>query len=272
MKPTFVEAIATSTTAAYGKAVFYPGEVIRLVPTADMDIRLCKEFLPCPEMGRSVFEPWSRIWATDTENAVLASPNAGGARVAWQLGEIVTNVPILDKTAATLPYSHVLEFDHADLTDQIRCMMLSPNGHHAVKLPAESLLFSINHLQSTDTSLITFEVRKELDPTLLEYWTVGGSWGSSPVWNDVTGSATEAWESFLITPDAVDYYTVAIAPKDDQTDTTHISHVGLHQIVASGAGNQISDGVEYFYTIKERCRVGADMASSTGLLYVSRME
>lgn len=264
--PSFKEALSCSTTAAYGKDVFYPGDVIRLLATADMDVKICREYLFGPEMGRSYGgDPILKIWTTDTEGSELANK-------IWRTGEMTTTSQItLDKTKGTLSYSRVMEFLLDDQDDVIRTFAADGKGKK-ITLPAEALAFSINHLDSDATKLLQVQFKKHKSSLTHKYWTVGGSWGTTAVWNDITGSATEAWAQFLVTPDEADEYSVALRPKTDYaSETCHISHAGLHQIVASGSASRLSQDVEYHFVAPYRCRVGSDMASGTGTLYISKM-
>lgn len=287
-RPVFKEALALSTTAAYGKDVFYPGEMIRLLATADVDIKLCREYLYGTEMGANVKESPKSIWEDDVEGEEI-NPVSEPDGLGFSTNEMADSSQItLDKTRATLDYSHVMEFGMDDQDDVIRCFPTTPSGlrggagERVGMLPKEALAFSINHLDSDVSKLLQVQFRKEMMTEAVRiggavgakaYFTVGGAFGAAVVWNDITGSATEAWAQFLMTPDTIAQYSIALRPKTDYaTETCHISHLGLHQIVTNASANRIAQDVEYFYVVPARCRVGGDMASGTGTLYIAKME
>lgn len=267
--PIFKEALSCSTTAAYGKDVFYPGDIIRLLATADMDVNICREYLFAPEMGRGYGgDPILKLWATDTEDAELAND-------VWRTGEMTTTSQVtLDKTAGTLSYNRVMEFGLDDQDDVVRTFLADGKGKHlaAGELGDRSFVFSINHLDSDATKLLQYQIKKHVASLTHEYWTHGGSFGTSVVWNDVTGSATEAWHNFAVTLDAVQEYSLALRPKTDYaSETCHISHIGFHQACAAASANRLAQDVEYHFIAPYRCRIGADMAAGTGTLFISRM-
>jgi hypothetical protein len=262
--------------------------MIRLLATAEADVKLCREYLYGSEMGANPKESPKSIWETDLEGAEI-NPISEPDGLAFSTNEMATTSQItLDKTRATLDYSHVMEFGLDDQDDVIRCYPTTPSGlrggagERNGMLPNEALAFSINHLDSDATKLLQVQFRKEMMTEAVrlggavaakEYFTVGGAFGAAVVWNDITGSATEAWVQFLMTPDEIAQYTIALRPKTDYAaETCHISHIGLHQIVAFGSAFRLEKDVEYFFVAPYRCRVGADCdAAVTGTLHIAKM-
>jgi hypothetical protein len=285
--PIFKEALATSTTVAYGKDVFYPGEVVRLLATADVDVKLCKEYLYGSEVGRSWHEMAPSIWATDAEGAELNDVNN------MTTGMADSSNITLDKTRGTLSYSHVLEYNLDDQDDVSRYMLLQPGAGELKKhkrpleLPAGVITVSFNHLDSDATKPLEWQLREERRPNVVggaaqayQYGTASGTFGAAVVWNTLTGSGTEAFVHFTVTvadagnwDDAgIAFYTLALRPADNYAaETSHISHMGVHETVATGSANRLSQDVEYFFVVNHRCRIGADMAAGTGTLYISKM-
>jgi hypothetical protein len=285
--PIFKEALATSTTVAYGKDVFYPGEVVRLLATADVDVKLCKEYLYGSEFGRSWHEMATSFWATDAEGSELGNVNNMTEGMADS-----SNVT-LDKTRGTLSYSHVLEYELDDQDDVSRYMLLPPGrgdrkGRGSpLMLPAEVITVSFNHLESDVLKPLEWQLREERRPNVVGgaaqayyYGTSAGTFGAAEVWNTLTASATEALVHFTVTvadagnwDDAgIAFYTLALRPAENYVaETSHISHMGVHETVASASANRLSQDVEYFFVVNHRCRIGADMAAGTGTLYISKM-
>lgn len=284
--PVLIETIAASDTVTYSKKVIYPGQTIRLVLSGGKgDVAFCREFLGMPELGRNTKltvgpqtyhvatgpEVLAEVWASDVEDAELANK-------IWRTAEMTTaSQVILDKTAGGLAYSHVMEFLLDDQDDVIRTR-LGMNRRYgdfmAPALPLEALMFSINHKESDDTKLLQVQIRK--GPAVDDkYCTIGGGWGAGPVWNDITGAAAEAWLHLgTCTPDdATKPYTLALRPKADAAaETSHISHIGLHQQVSYGTGTLLTDGEEYTFTAPYRCRIGIDMvAAGSGVLSISEI-
>lgn len=273
--PTLAEVLSASTTAAYSKKVFYPNTILRLLPTADMDVKFCREFLPAPEMGRATLlgtgpEVLTDVWASDAEGAELSNK-------LWRTGEMVTTGNVtLDKTQGNLAYSHVMEISLADQDDVIRLRIGGGRRFgdydYTQALPLEALTFSINHKESNAANLLQVQIRK--GPAVDDkYWTFGAGWGAGPVWNDITGSAIEVWLQLgTCTPDDLTKpYTLALRSKSDAAETSHVSHIGLHQTIAFGSATRLAQDVEYFFQVPYRCRIGADMEAGTGKLYISDM-
>jgi hypothetical protein len=252
--------------------------MVRLMCTDGAVVKFCREYIYNNQLGAQEYEDPLETWASDTEGALLAND--------WDVSNIVTNTPNLDKTEGTLAYSHVLEFDLDDQDDEFGIPFITGIRQGRIDRPkiaaGKALQLYLRHLDSDATKPIQYQIRelRRAATDQVKYWD-GSAWQTTAQWVDVTGSATEAVFADAITADESGFgdnggavYQLWIRPKSDYAaETSHVADIGVHEVVtATDYDLRIAADGEYFLVTQYRCRIGviADQAAQT--LYVAEME
>jgi hypothetical protein len=146
------ETISASTTAAYSGHVFPPGRLLRIVANDGGFVKACQEFVYGNRFGSD----------TDVDAHELFDGNRDGEEgdllsKYWDVTDIVTNTPSLDKNAKDSGRSHALEYLLADIDDAINCWMVrgkrsrysGASRFDKAKLTAgKSLLLRVNKVET----------------------------------------------------------------------------------------------------------------------------
>jgi len=267
--PELIEQLVISTTPAYSVATLFPGEMVRVVVTDETYLKFVPEYVFGGKFGDEGYEPARYIFDSDAEDAEFSNLN-------WDMSESPDQTVVtLNKTS---PIAGLRDLEFC-LDDQDTILKIPLNGDingnsRVFPTASEAMILRIRHLDSDVLKLLQWMIQESGDGTTgVQYWDDGGGvWTTTPTWNDLTGSATDATHSFTWTTDQTRKYQLKLRPKADYaSETCKIDSVSCFPSMTSATGSLLDAEIEYFFEVNFRCKLAFDCTADAQTAIIDRM-